>query len=143
MNRHLKLSAVFVVLSLSLGGCPKAYFWTVAVDISPQVVDTLRSAVRKLPGLEGQKRVTGGDPNCTYYDKRLSRSGALVAVDECHSPRKDSAAGWSYRVTINTFEGGRPEVGKEIDTFIEDIHRIIEAHVPDANPTVETHTLSI
>jgi hypothetical protein len=138
MIRFPKLSTVLVILTLGLSGCPKVYFWTVTTPISPHSADALRAVVRKLPGLEGPKRITGGDPNCSYYDKRLPESGALLAFSECYLPSKDSATGWNYRVTVNTFEGGRPEVEKEIGMLIEEIRRIIETQIPNAKPKVET-----
>ena len=136
---------LFLILCMEVGGCPSlfqtGYGGDVIAKISLEALNTVRLAIRGLPDLKGPKDVKTGNPDCDYYDKRLTRSGVLVGVSACYYGRaRDShSEGQYYRVGVTTGiseAGRRPEVRAEIHELLEQIRKTLELYVAPEKITI-------
>jgi hypothetical protein len=126
-----------LALALGLTGCPKTgYIGGVDAYVPRQHVALARAAWLGLGGFEGPLSIQGGNPDCLYYGKRLTRSNVEVGITDCYHPSKASEYGWLYTVTVSQFSvGNRSEVRAEIDELLEAIRKAIQAQVPGAKVT--------
>lgn len=130
---------LFMSFSLCLVGCPplSGYRATVTVDVSSYPISSMRGAFLSLGGFEGPLTIEGS-PSCSYYRKRLSRSGVLANVYDCHGPTNDPEKGWVYQVHVSTrSEGTREIVKQEIDGLSEEIAKVLQQVFGDAKVTIK------
>jgi hypothetical protein len=145
------LCVSLILLIMSLKGCvlhlleeEKGYMATVTVHISPQPIDRLRTAVLAPGGFVDPQRIEGADPNCSYFQKTLSRSGVVVSVHDCYGRMLASETGWGYQVSVSTVDQGRrPEVRGEIDELANQIRKTLQAQVENAKVTKESRMIGV
>ena len=133
-----------LILCVAVWACPivfeTGYGGSVIAKISPQVLNPIRLAVRRLPGLEGPRDVKTGNPDCGYYGKALTQTGVRVAISECYyGSAKDLSSEEEYWVSVSVGtrrEGRLPEVRAEVHELLQQISRVIQKFLPAEKITI-------
>ena len=92
--------------------------------LKAQPIEDLRQAVEEAASLKRHKFLSKDSPNCVgYEDRRLSRTGARVAVSVCSGINNKSETGWGFWVVVITNHGRSLEARREVDGFISVIKK--------------------
>jgi hypothetical protein len=132
-------------IAILLSGCPAltGYRATVTVHVSPQPITDMRAAVLGIGGFQGPLKIEGS-PSCSYYQKRLPRSGVMAQVHDCYGATNESETGWAYQVSVgNHIEGKNEIVQDEIDMLAAEIADALRKAAAENKVTIRVRRFGV